>query len=320
MSGFAGAGSESVSVLFVAGHGRSGSTLISRVLGQVPGFVVVGELRYLWQQGVRANRRCACGRRFRRCPFWRRVGRKAFGGWDQLDIDEVLELHRSIVRNRYVPFQLAPRLSKSFSARLDRYTALMRQLYGGIQAASGCDVIVDSSKFPSSAYLLRQVPDLRMRMVHLVRGSEAVCYSWSKHVARVDRGGRPMARHGTAQAALEWLGFNASLDGLRLLNVPTTALRYEDFVARPRVEVERVLDFCGTPRTPEELSFIGTDSVEVGKDHSVAGNPMRVRTGVLPLRLDDEWRTAMRPSTRRLVRVLTAPGLLRYGYLKPGRR
>lgn len=319
MSGFAGADDGSVSVLFVAGHGRSGSTLISRVLGQTPGYFVVGELRYIWQQGVRGNRRCACGRRFRRCPFWRRVGKEAFGGWDQLDLDEVLGLHRTIVRNRYVPLQLAPWLSKSFTERMTRYGELMRQLYFGIQAASGCDVIVDSSKFPSSAYLLRRVPDVNLRMVHLVRSSEAVCYSWSKHVARADRGGRPMARHGTAQSALEWVGFNASLDALRLLKVPSTFLRYEDFVARPRAEVERIMDFCGTPRTADELDFIGTDTVEVDSDHSVAGNPMRIRTGVLPIRLDDEWRTKMPPSTRRLVRTLTAPGLIRYGYF-PDRR
>ena len=36
-----------VPVAFVGGHGRSGSSLLSRVLGAVHGFVSVGELCYL---------------------------------------------------------------------------------------------------------------------------------------------------------------------------------------------------------------------------------------------------------------------------------
>ncbi len=305
---------DDVPVLFVAGHGRSGSTLISRVLGRVPGFVAVGELRYLWDQGVSRNRLCGCGKRFRACPFWTRVGQEAFGGWDRLDLDEVLRLHRTIVRNRYLPLQMAPWASPPFSRRLTRYMELMGRLYQGIRAASGAGVVVDSSKFPSSAYMLRLVPGVRLRAVHLVRASQGVCHSWSKRVERADRGGRLMARHSPTQASLEWLGFNFSFDVLRAFGVPTTLLRYEDFLADPLGQVRRVLAFCGEPRTPGDLSFIGPGTVDLPPDHSVAGNPMRVKRGTLRLRLDDEWRTAMPPGTRRLVTTLTAPGLLRYGY------
>ncbi|HZE33974.1 MAG TPA: sulfotransferase [Actinoallomurus sp.] len=309
-----------IPVVFIAGHGRSGSTLVSRVLGHVPGLCSVGELRYLWEQGVRKNQRCGCGERFHDCEFWTEVGKEAFGGWQELDLDEIRRLHRTIVRNRYVPLQLAPWLSLSFRRRLNRYTALLRDLYAGIQAVSGCEVIVDSSKFPSSAFLLRHVPGMSVRTVHLVRGSRGVCYSWAKRVERADRDSRLMARHGPAKAALEWLWFNACVEVLRPLGGRVTLLRYEDFVAAPRKRIEGILDHCGQERTPEELNFITAESVMLDADHSVAGNPMRVRTGRLPLRLDDEWRTKMRPSTQRLVTALTLPGLIRYGYFRPRRR
>jgi hypothetical protein len=290
------------------------------MLGRVPGFCAIGELRYLWEQGLRENGSCGCGAPFHDCEFWRKVGEAAFGGWDRIDTDEVVRLHRSIVRNRYLPLQMAPWLSRSFTARLARYTELMSHLYRGIQAASGCDVIVDSSKFPSSAYMLRHVAGIDMRIVHLVRSSQGCCYSWAKQVERADRGGRLMARHSPTQAALEWLGFNFCLDGLRLYRVPRTILRYEDFIVDPGHQMERVLAGCGQSRTAEQLDFIGDGFVELPADHSVAGNPMRIRTGRLPLRLDDEWRTAMPAGTRRLVTTLTAPGLLRYGYVRPRRR
>jgi hypothetical protein len=46
----------------------------------------------------------------------------------------------------------------------------------------------------------------------------------------------------------------------------------------------------------------------------VSGNPVRLHEGSLTIDPDDEWRARMRPSRRRLVTLLTAPLLRRYGY------
>jgi hypothetical protein len=63
-----------------------------------------------------------------------------------------------------------------------------------------------------------------------------------------------------------------------------------------------------------ETPFLGERTVALSPTHSVKGNPNRFRTGIVDLRLDDEWRHAMRPSERRLVTTLTLPLLRRYGY------
>jgi hypothetical protein len=44
------------------------------------------------------------------------------------------------------------------------------------------------------------------------------------------------------------------------------------------------------------------------------GNPMRLETGHVQLRLDEAWRTDMRVMDRATVTALTWPLLLRYGY------
>lgn len=46
-----------VKVLYIAGWGRSGSTILDNVLGQVEGFFSGGELSYLWERGLSENRR-----------------------------------------------------------------------------------------------------------------------------------------------------------------------------------------------------------------------------------------------------------------------
>src|SRR5258706_786037 len=71
-----------VRVLFIGGMGRSGSTLLDRMLGSAPGVVSVGELRKFWRRGVVTNELCGCGQPIRECPFWRDVAREAFGGFE----------------------------------------------------------------------------------------------------------------------------------------------------------------------------------------------------------------------------------------------
>ena len=59
-----------IRLLFVAGAGRSGTTILNTILGQVPGMVAVGEVRYIWERAFGENHRCGCGEPFARCPFW----------------------------------------------------------------------------------------------------------------------------------------------------------------------------------------------------------------------------------------------------------
>jgi hypothetical protein len=306
-----------VDVAFIGGTGRSGSTLLSRVLGAVPGFCAVGELFHVWDHGVRRDELCGCGVRFGECPFWARVGAEAFGGWDRIDAREMLDLHRGVVRVRHLPLLGAPGLVPSFERRLGRYTGVMGRLYHGVRAASGCDVVVDSSKLPGAAYTAWRVPGVRIRMIHLVRSSYGVCYSLTKRLPNPDYGHDLMPRQSPARSALEWSGFNLSLDVLGRLGVPSLLLRYEDFVAEPRAQMERVLGFLGREAGPPDLAFLRGDRVELRRGHFIAGNPMRSRSGAEPLVADEEWRARLPRRVKWLVGAITVAGLARYGYSLP---
>ncbi len=75
----------SIRVLCVAATGQSGSTLLARMLGEVPGYRAVGEVGRIWDEGVEENMACSCGKAFRSCGFWGEVGERAFGGWQTID-------------------------------------------------------------------------------------------------------------------------------------------------------------------------------------------------------------------------------------------
>jgi hypothetical protein len=52
----------------------------------------------------------------------------------------------------------------------------------------------------------------------------------------------------------------------------------------------------------------------LGVDHTVAGNPLRFRTGVIDIRADDAWRREMPASRQAMLTALTFPSNLIYRY------
>src|SRR3954454_784259 len=94
---------ETPTVVFIGGFGRSGSTLLEALLSRVDGALALGEVEHLWERGVRDDEICGCGTPFSECPFWTGVGRLAFGGWEHVDVQRVLELKSAVVRQRHLP-------------------------------------------------------------------------------------------------------------------------------------------------------------------------------------------------------------------------
>lgn len=304
-----------VRVLYVGGLGRSGSTLVDRMLGQVPGFVSGGEIRDLWQRGLIENRLCGCGVPFRDCAYWREVGREAFGGWSKVDPAAVAALARSVERASPLARRSGPG-----RARRERYGRIVVPLYRAIREVSGEPVVVDSSKDAVTAALLADVPGVDLRVIHLVRDPRGVAHSWARRVVRPDVVGRTeyMYRFGPSRVGVRWVARNLGFERLARRGVPTIRMRYERLVQAPREELARALALAGRPPGPSELEFVHPGSVELQANHTAMGNPLRMVQGPLELRVDDEWKSAMGPFRRAVVTALTGPWLSRYGYARDG--
>jgi Sulfotransferase domain len=310
---------ERVRVLYVGGIGRSGSTLVERLLGQLPGVCPVGELVHLWERGITEGERCGCGEPFRHCPFWQKVGTVAFSGWDKVEVRRVATLRSHVDRNRFIPALAGRHVRPGINGALTEYTSYYARLYRAISEVSGCELIVDSSKHPSLAHCLRWRSDIDLRVLHLVRDSRAVAYSWSRQVRRPDTENESyMTRYSTAMAAGQWTTQNAAFHLLPRVGCPTMRLRYEDFVAEPEAAMRQVAHFAGLP-APAGFPFLGADGethwARLDQAHSVSGNPMRFTTGRITISRDERWRTGMPKARQRAVAALTFPLLARYGYL-----
>ena len=305
-------------VLFLGGLGRSGTTLVERLLGELPGVCALGEVVHLWQRDLRDDERCGCGARFSACGFWRRVGALAFGGWHNVDVDRVHYLRAAVERTRHIP-----RLATAVEApeEVHEYAEYYTRVYAAAAEVSGARVVVDSSKHSALAHVLRWSNDLDLRVVHVVRDARGVAYSWTKTVARPETDGtEEMTRYSPGRSALLWNAHNAAFGLLARRGVAVHRVRYEEFVASPQASLTALASFAGVELGPSDLDFLqpgqadlpGHADLKVG--HSAAGNPMRFTVGRLPLRRDDAWVASLPPRQRRLVGAVCAPMLRAYGY------
>lgn len=302
-------------VLYLGGLGRSGTTLVERLLGELPSVCALGEIVHLWQRDIVDDERCGCGERFSGCAFWAAVGAKAFGGWDAVDVDRVHALRDAVERTRHIPRLASTQLTAAQRADVREYAGYYARIYSAAAEVSGAKVVVDSSKHSALAHCLRFSDEIDLRVVHVVRDARGVAYSWTKTVTRPETDGADqMTRYSPSRSALLWNAHNAAFGLLSRRGVAVERIRYEQFLADPRRALKNLGAYAGLEITDAHLSFLGDGHADLTPGHSAAGNPMRFTVGRVPLRRDDAWVRALPRSQRRLVGAVCGPMLRAYGY------
>ncbi|GAB6985670.1 sulfotransferase [Nocardioides pyridinolyticus] len=310
-----------ITVVYLGGFGRSGSTLVERMLGAAPGWVNVGELVDLARSVARSDERCGCGEPFSRCPVWNEVGATAFGGWREDVLDRLSELQRSAARQRHLP-RLLGRAAARPSGIAELRDAYAR-IYQAVAAVTGSAVIVDASKGPALGQALAGAAGIDLRMLNVVRDPRAVAWSWTRHVDRpqVTSGSAEMWRVPIRRSAAQWSALQLEMEAIaRWGGAPSARLRYEDFVADPVGTLVGATAVLGLPLSPRDLPPVVGAEVFLAPSHGLSGNPSRFRSGPVELRRDDGWRAAMPPTAKAAVTALTLPLLVSYGYSGGGPR
>jgi hypothetical protein len=301
-------------VLFIGGLGRSGTTLIERILNELPGAFSVGETIHLWERGVQNNEVCGCGKTFQRCKHWSAVGKDAFAGWNIVDLTQVTNLRWNVDRFRRLP-QLfnnlrTHKVSNDQQAYIDYLTAV---IVSSAKVAGKPQVILESSKHVSTAVLLTLSNRLDVKILHVIRDPRGVSYSWTKEIARPEAGGTLMPRYKPTRTALRWITDNLAFDHLAK-KAPTLRLRYEDFLDNPQQQIQAIADFVGLKTQESDLAFIKSPTTKATVMHSVAGNPLRFQDNISKLQVDLEWTKELNRRHKVMVTTMSLPLLLKYKY------
>lgn len=297
-------------VLYIAGWGRSGTTIVDNILGAYPTVFSAGELYYFWRRGLLQRRLCGCGVPLPECELWSAIIARAYDE-TPLAARETNKIQHASIRVRDT-HKLAHRPLDEAS---QRYRDEVGRLYHAIADVTGAELIVDSSKTPSGAAILGRLDGIDSYLLHMVRDPRAVAYSWMRDKQMPDRKvPRQMTKHSATESSVHWVAWNLLTEDLARTAFADRSLRlrYEDFVADPAGTMGAVLALAGVPA--EGGPFVDDRTVELGGNHTVSGNPSRFARGPVTLRRDDAWRTAQTRRSRMVSTAAALPLMRRYGY------
>ena len=262
----------SVSLLYLVGAGRSGTTLLSRLLALQEGYRAVGEVRDITDRARHALP-CGCGVSHATCPFWAPVleylsPARTAQAWN----DAVLAGQADQIRAFARPSGDAPALRRA--------QPVLRSVYEAL--SDGADVVVDESKTPWFGYLLAVQPWADVRFVEVVRPPLEVLASAQKRKDYVPATDRELA-------ARQWLRscVTAAVVRRRLPN-PWLRLSLSTLADRPVEALQRILG-----RPPDGLHSAGKLGWEFESpvEHIFHSNPDKLRRGLDIVQPVDRTRT-----------------------------
>ncbi len=297
-------------VVYVAGVGFSGSTLLSFLANAHPQLVSIGEVTGPLA-GSPAEYPCSCGAPVRACPFFARVGERlraqglAFNplAWEtafEIGGDRISRhlLVRSLRNNRLDD------LRDAIVARVPPYASQMEALLARNRAfvAAVCEVsrrpvLVDASKHPIRARFLQRA-GLDVYLVHLVRDAPGFVASRRRNEGRA-----------LAAAVRHWRRGAAQVERVRARFAPERflRLRYEDVCDDPLAALNAIAALA-------QLSPLAAlDAKLAGSGVHVIGNRMRIGFSGR-IERDERWRTLLTEAEIAWVLARTRDLRERFGY------
>lgn len=299
-------------VLYITGAGFSGSTLLSFLLNAHPQMVSVGEETGPVRLSGRGEYPCSCGEPLAGCPFWRRVGQEmqARGiefGPDHWDVRYELG-HGGLPRHllcRSLRFRALDDLRDalvaaipSFGSRIAELNARNATLIRVILEVSGKQVFVSAAKDPIRARYLDRIPELNLKIVHLVRDSLRFVNSAMTR-RQMDSPATPIRQWNRTASHVKRLLESVAPD--RFIRV-----RYEDLCTDTESQLARIADFVGLPPMAGPIRF------REAENH-VIGNRMRL-TSSAEIVLDEKWRDGLSPQVAQRVKDATRLYREEFGY------
>jgi hypothetical protein len=298
---------EPLRVVYVAGYGHSGSTLLNILLGQVPRVMGAGELFRLAGAAWPKGEFCSCGRTLPTCPVWSEVVHL----WSQGVGGDAISSYRRL--QQACEGWPAPVAGREVWADYARHTT---GLFMAIREVTGRSIVIDSSKLPGRARALARVPGIDLRLVHLVRDGRGVAWSMRRRLARDPQAGVQAAKRARSvlRTGLLWMSTNLAVERTARGLGERRAMRlaYEELVADPALALDRLGGTLGTDLSPLAAQLVVGEPLAAG--HVMAGNRLRM-DGALRLRADLDWQAQLPVGQRRLFEQLCRPVLRRYGYL-----
>lgn len=269
--GFLGGGM--TEVLYIGGYGRSGSTLLGRLLVAENGVLNLGEVAQAPGHLDSKRMRCTCGALFRDCAVWGHID------------SEKMQAHKR-------PMPTGP------------HRAILRVAAG----LDGVRYLVDGSKTAWGLVFrpiqLKAEPHFGITLIHLVRDPRGVAWSVLRERRRRGQEPGPLRQSGIVlRAVVGWCVANLGCSFFCILYPKQYhRIRYEDLDRKGLPYPVETLVGRRESSVKRNWSW----------DHALSGNRIR-HHDQQDIRIDLAWRDHMPAPLRWLVVVPSSPLMLLYG-------
>ena len=275
-----------MTVIYIMGYGRSGSTFLDVLLHNHPEIVSVGALSNFFDWVIK-DEACACGSGLDKCEFWCEICQNFFAKHQDPATHRKEQLMVEAMPN-FVRL-LRDELPVSLTSK---YGTVMHDLFESIARASGKRFVVDSSKSAQEvvgrAYALTRYTLLDVKLIHLVRDVRGVIWSAIKGPGSPERSQPRIVPLRALRSTAGWILANMACLYVtrRLGDNAVLVMRYEDLVSNPERESARIGDFLGIDMKELVQKVKSRASFTVG--HNLGGNRLRFSSEIT-IKPDYEW-------------------------------
>lgn len=301
-------------MIYIAGLGRSGSTVLAATLGQVSGVLSVGELDRLTRTKTRGPQICACGELGENCSFWGEILQR----WRDRITDEGVAKY-GLYQTKLERLRSYPRLNsmqQNPTPEFLDYSSKTSELLDIIAELSGSRAIVDSSKGPMRALALIEADGIDLHFIHLIRDGRGVLWSRKGRPSRQGVNDPINRRSGflTFRVISEWIFINKLCERVASKSrAGHTRIIYERFARDPAFTVGKIMEAASWHNQKTDPEPTEIDQVSFG--HTMGGNPVRF-SGQVEIIVDVEWRIHMSRRESDFFWLLAGRLAKRYGYQK----
>ncbi|MEM1328000.1 MAG: sulfotransferase domain-containing protein [Bacteroidota bacterium] len=301
-------------ILLITSAGRSGSTVLSKILNELDDAFNVNELAFMPLNGIEKNYPINTGERFSDSEIWQEILAN-YQTKNQLNHlhyrPHLIPNTRQLVGEQLLPFY------KAANKQLEQYKTALNNLFHAIFEEIKAEIIIDSSKVAPYVHAVSQLADFDIYVLHLVRDPRAVAYSWQKKIKRSDVEKNDevfMEEYSPRKSSISWQLVNQYAESLKnRTDLKYHFLKYEDFAQQPEKHLAQLLQFLNYSKDAIEIN---DNSIPLHRtDYGIWGNPnVRQQKEQLRIKYDSDYKKQLHPSTTRTATFWSLPLLLRYGY------
>lgn len=279
-------------LLYIMGAGRSGSTILSIILGSHPKVISVGEIK-AWPkyEGLPRDKIDK-----KNIIFWEKVldtyislsGRPP--NFAQLkDLCNEIESPNKLLLNL---------LNKQYFLRIKDYIEHINNLISSILIISKKNIVLDSSKNVCRALFLLKFLNTNVKVIYLIRDPRGTLWSFmKKNVEQKPK--KPV------KAIIDYVAINSAASFTRyLFRKQVIKVRYEDLVLSPEKEIATIAQFIGI--YPKPLTERFNSKKEFKIKYLIDGNRVR-KNNCIKFKADEEWKNKLPKVYKILCKIIASP-------------